>query len=567
MVINIKPGSYSSQYKLQALATGFASESQSTVSDLSTDGTNPDANGDAVPDESLVSYISINKLIPVLDAGNIGFTNAASEEKRLQASFCGATSAVAVSQLAAPSGGDETYRFQWQQSADNITYKNIPGAVSSTYTTGTVSENTYLRRSVISGNQLKYSEAVLIRINAISKPVISTAGPLVLSANDSVTIVASTASAYQWSTGATSQSLIVKQAGTYAVTVVDNNGCQAVSDTVTVLPPPPVAVNATYIIGAISNPADISVQVKRTTTGATIRYYASITAAGNINTPALPSVPGTMVYYVSQVVNGLESTKVPVQVTMLTPATISKLEKTVSTKATLQADGSFIIGFTFHTYNLRNELLDSVMIKDDLTKVFPASAKWEVLSVMASGKLVANPFYNGITQTELLSVQSQLPGAQRDSVNLLLRVYPNGFAGDLLNTARQSAVSPYGKFELQSTDPSVVNASGTPVPTRFNIPVVEIFIPDGFSPNRDGKNDTYVIIKPYTVRISLEIFNRWGNPVYRSQDYQNEWDGKGNQSSLFGTDLADGTYYYIVTATDKQTGKTDRFKGFVVLKR
>jgi gliding motility-associated-like protein len=92
-----------------------------------------------------------------------------------------------------------------------------------------------------------------------------------------------------------------------------------------------------------------------------------------------------------------------------------------------------------------------------------------------------------------------------------------------------------------------------------------INIPEGFSPNRDGVNDKFVIIKPYGTILELEIFNRWGNVVYTSSNYNNEWDGKGTKNFI-GQDLPDGGYYYTLRATDKN-GAVQIFKGFVLIQR
>ena len=55
---------------------------------------------------------------------------------------------------------------------------------------------------------------------------------------------------------------------------------------------------------------------------------------------------------------------------------------------------------------------------------------------------------------------------------------------------------------------------------------------------------------------------------YKSADYKNEWNGKGNQpNNILGEDLPDGTYYYIVLATDQTTGAIRKFAGFITLKR
>jgi gliding motility-associated-like protein len=66
--------------------------------------------------------------------------------------------------------------------------------------------------------------------------------------------------------------------------------------------------------------------------------------------------------------------------------------------------------------------------------------------------------------------------------------------------------------------------------------------PNVFTPNGDGTNDNLVFFGldnfPNT---SLTIYNRWGNKIYESADYHNDWNGSG---------VADGTYYYILTEND-----------------
>jgi hypothetical protein len=54
--------------------------------------------------------------------------------------------------------------------------------------------------------------------------------------------------------------------------------------------------------------------------------------------------------------------------------------------------------------------------------------------------------------------------------------------------------------------------------------------------------------------------------VYQSLDYQNNWDGKG-MNNLLGQDLPNGTYYYILEATDTKMNKTDKFSGYITLRR
>ena len=74
------------------------------------------------------------------------------------------------------------------------------------------------------------------------------------------------------------------------------------------------------------------------------------------------------------------------------------------------------------------------------------------------------------------------------------------------------------------------------------IVVPSVVIPTGITPNGDGKNDTwqleYITQFPNPV---VEIYNRWGQLVYRSEGYLENWDGTDGDK-----DLPVGTYYYII---------------------
>jgi hypothetical protein len=66
-------------------------------------------------------------------------------------------------------------------------------------------------------------------INSNPTPTITAGGPTTFCSGDSVTLTSSVASSYLWSTGATSQSIVVKLSGNKSVTVTDANGCQGTS--------------------------------------------------------------------------------------------------------------------------------------------------------------------------------------------------------------------------------------------------------------------------------------------------------------------------------------------------
>lgn len=90
------------------------------------------------------------------------------------------------------------------------------------------------------------------------------------------------------------------------------------------------------------------------------------------------------------------------------------------------------------------------------------------------------------------------------------------------------------------------------------VEIVALFVPNVFTPNNDGKNDTFAIKGLETFKTKkLYVFNRFGNEVYRSDDYQNDWAGEG---------LNEATYFYFLELTD-WTGKVHRQRGYVLLAR
>lgn len=73
-----------------------------------------------------------------------------------------------------------------------------------------------------------------------------------------------------------------------------------------------------------------------------------------------------------------------------------------------------------------------------------------------------------------------------------------------------------------------------------------IIVYNGFTPDGDGINDTWIIenIENYPTN-TVSIFNRWGNKVWNTSNYdngQNKWDGKNNN----GAELTSGTYFYVI---------------------
>ncbi len=90
------------------------------------------------------------------------------------------------------------------------------------------------------------------------------------------------------------------------------------------------------------------------------------------------------------------------------------------------------------------------------------------------------------------------------------------------------------------------------------VDIVTLFIPNVITPNGDGKNDTFEVVGLDAFKSNkLIIFNRFGNEVFRSINYQNNWSGEN---------LKEGTYFYYLEIEDG-TGVVHRNKGYVLLMR
>jgi gliding motility-associated-like protein len=94
----------------------------------------------------------------------------------------------------------------------------------------------------------------------------------------------------------------------------------------------------------------------------------------------------------------------------------------------------------------------------------------------------------------------------------------------------------------------------------------DIIIPEAFTPDGDGINDSFEIVGiEQAPDNTIIIFNRWGNVVFETSNYQNNWIGTSNVNmTIGGEELPTGTYFYLF---DTKTEKYGVMKGYVYLQR
>jgi gliding motility-associated-like protein len=72
------------------------------------------------------------------------------------------------------------------------------------------------------------------------------------------------------------------------------------------------------------------------------------------------------------------------------------------------------------------------------------------------------------------------------------------------------------------------------------------FIPNAFTPDDDGLNDVFRVVGPDTDTFLLQIFNRWGQLVFESNDITEPWMGEHSNGAHY---VPDGIYIYRFRAT------------------
>jgi gliding motility-associated-like protein len=98
-----------------------------------------------------------------------------------------------------------------------------------------------------------------------------------------------------------------------------------------------------------------------------------------------------------------------------------------------------------------------------------------------------------------------------------------------------------GCYAVQAIDTNGNKGSLSAAFCIDNCPVFEL--PNVFTPNGDGVNDTFKAIRVRQIKkISLKILDRWGNLVYETTDPYFQWNGV---SAISKVPNNESTYYYI----------------------
>lgn len=230
--------------------------------------------------------------------------------------------------------------------------------------------------------------------------------------------------------------------------------------------------------------------------------------------------------------NTSEKVETEVRGILMIKAADLQVKKELLNNTPLQVGGK--ADFLITIYNAGPDTARQVVVRDTLRNTL------ELIGSVTTS--TGTTTYDPITRILIWEVD-QLAAMQTATLKFTARINANGI---VVNSATVTGIL---------KDPDLTNNTAT---TREeNVNGEAIFIPNVITPNGDGKNDQFRIIDISRYpNSSLFIYNRWGNMVYQSKNYRNDWDGRG---------LNEGTYYYLLklkTPTGEQT-----YKGWIELLR
>lgn len=286
---------------------------------------------------------------------------------------------------------------------------------------------------------------------------------------------------------------------TVHVTVTDANGGTATQDyVIAVTVPAPIVAAAQACAGS-----NATLRVTNPVNGVTYSWYAAAAGGSALNqgvTFQTPTVTATTTYYVEGVSGTARSGRVAVSVTVS-----SALSAPVVTVQSTTA-----IGITFAWNNVAGATGYEVSTDGGSTWQTPTSGS------------------AGTTHT-ILGLQANA------SVTLMVRA-------------------------LGSTV-CATSAAGSVTGTVGSIASNDVFIPNTFTPNGDGKNDIFYVYGSAIAKVRMRVYNQWGQFIYESLQVQNGWDG-----TYKGQLQPNGVYVYYVEVTFTD-GTTALKKGSVTLLR
>ena len=381
-----------------------------------------------------------------------------------------------------------------------------------------------------------------ITINPVSTPTVVSTNT-VICAGTTATLVASGASTYTWSNGAANDSLFVNPSSNTTYTVVGANGACTNS-----------AVATVTVIGfSLSITGNNSICLGQSTTltasGSPTTYVWN---NGTTNASTIVSPTVTTNYTVSSISTPCSNTAaITVTVTPPPSLTLTGTPYCAGQTTTVTATGA--TSYTWSTGSTTNSIVVSPIGTSSYTVIgtsIPSCTSSSVFSpsVITSSPQIINtsPVLFCLDSIKAITVRID-GGNQPYTVSWLIPaggIIPFDTTGYAYYFTQSNTPSS-GSYTIVVTDQCLYSDT---LAIDINSIDCDIIMPNVVTPNGDGINDFFRIngLENFPGS-SLNSYNRWGNKIYSSDDYKNDWSPK----------VSDGTYFYILNVPDGR-----KFNGF-----
>lgn len=355
-----------------------------------------------------------------------------------------------------------------------------------------------------------------------------------------------------WSTSATTPSISVSAGGNYTVTVSYSNGCTT-DTTLTVAPPNPLPTPAITgnLISCGTTPNSLSVD--------SASLYTTFLWSTSSTTSTTSVLSGTVTLTVTDFngcVNSATTTVVNfnplVSIAGVTPFCPGD-NITLTAVPTIPAGANYIWSNLDNTSTTTINSAGSYFVTVTYANGCSTS---DSVSVTQFSTPVANYATSPITPSLLGVPVNFFDLSTVVSSTITNWVWYFGDNGSVVGSTSQNPAYTYGQTGIYPVVLAVQSANGCWDTITFNYEVIpQLLFPNIFTPNNDGEND-YLKFESldFYAGSAISIYNRWGNLIYESSDYKNNWNG-GDQS--------DGVYYYVLSGP-----RLDKpIAGFVQLQR
>jgi gliding motility-associated-like protein len=437
--------------------------------------------------------------------------------------------------------------------------------------------------SVYNGTVPLNNNAVM---NATANPAAVCPGdPVVLTANVTTGILTT----YTWTPGSLNGAAVTVNPGnttTYTVNASNAIGCTASAQvTVTVNPAPaaPVVNNVAVCPGA-----NATLQVQSPVAGYTYNWYTTATGGTAIATGVsytVTNVTAAATYYVEAVnaTNCISTARTAATITLNSvPVAPSVNNVTICAggDAILQVQGP-VAGYTYNWYNTATGgspagtgISFTVNNVTANTTIYVEAVNGS--SCISTTRTAANislliqlpqpvVALTNTTFTSLTFSWNAVPGATGYEVTTnggASYQLPSSGATGTTHTINGLTGNTTVILQVRATGNSPCETSLLSAPVSgTTLSSKEIFVPNAFTPNGDGRNDVLLVYGNYISSIQFRIFNQWGQLIFISDYVSTGWNGTNN-----GRQQPVGVYAYTLKAV-LQDGTVVNKKGSINLIR